>query len=263
MSKKPTPPSTFVQKKVEPFARDVLEARLDALKGALVFSGWPDRALMLLAEKSRLESLPARVAIQSVGHPIHSIHVLVRGATQSGATDGHGRRVALKVHKPSDVHGLFLWAAGPGKSRFDLMTLVPSTLLVIPVDVMQRTLAADPLLWESVAVEASRRILELLEMALSFGLEPPGTRFARHILHQLESDEPERGGALPNVTMSQQMMADLLGVSRPTVVALVRDFEAQGLIRWHYGRISVLDIHRLQETAHVAWAHGSAPFTGG
>lgn len=240
---------------------DVLEKRIHALKGSVVFSEWPDQVLLRLAEKSRMESIPAGVAIQSVGHPIHSIHVLVRGATQSGATDSHGRRVSLKLHKPGDVHGLFLWAAGPGKSRFDLMTLVPSTLLVIPVDAMQRTLAAEPLLWQSLAIEASRRILEVLELALSFGLEPPGTRFARHILHQLESAEPERGGALLKATMSQQMMADLLGVSRPTVVALVRGFEAQGLIRWHYGRISILDIHRLQEVARVTWAHGSAPFT--
>lgn len=252
MSKK-SKPSAFVRTKAEVLTWDVLEARMDALKGALVFSGWPDRALMLLAEKSRMESLAAHVPIQAVGQVLHSVHVLVSGATQSGVTDREGRRVSLKLHKPGEVHGLFLWAAGTREYRHDLVTLVPSTLLIIPAEVLHEVLAAHPHLWQSVTVETARRLLEALEIALSFGLESPRTRFARHIIRQVASADTVSGDSPRQVPMSQQVMAELLGVSRPTVASLVRSFEAQGLIRWHYGRISILDMERLREAAQWVW----------
>lgn len=253
MSQKSKPSSAFVRTKAEALARDVLDSRMDALRGALVFSGWPDRALMLLAEKSRMESLAAHVPIQAVGQVLHSVHVLVSGATQSGVTDREGRRVSLKLHKPGEVHGLFLWASGTREQRHDLVTLMPSTLLVIPIDVLHEALAAYPHLWQSVATETARRLLDALEIALSFGLESPRTRFARHIIRQVESAETGAGDSPRQVPMSQQVMAELLGVSRPTVASLVRSFEAQGLIRWHYGRISILDMEKLLEAAQWVW----------
>ena len=232
---------------------DDLEARTLALKGAAVFSEWPDESLKFLAGMSRLEAVEAQVAIQSVGQLLHSVHVLVSGTTQSGVTDTEGRRVSLKLHQPGDVHGLFLWATGKRVQRHDLVTLTPSTFLVIPLQALDQAAEADPSLWRSIAAESARRLLEVLEMALSFGLETPRARFARHILRQVESTPAQGDGTSLMVAISQQVLADLVGVSRPTVVTLARDFEERGLIKRHYGHIEVLDLQGLSQMSQFVW----------
>lgn len=232
---------------------DDLETRLAALRAATVLSSWPESVLTVLAEKSRLEAVPANVTLQPIGHVIRSVHVLVSGLTQTGAADSQGRRVALKLHRPGEVHGLFLWATQERKLRHDMVTLEPSTVLVIPIEVLDEVSAAEPSLWRAVAVESSRRLITALEIAMSFGLEPPRVRFARHILEQWECIAGCSTSVAPQVHISQQVMAELLGVSRQTVTALVRDFEEQGRLRWRYGRITVLDLDGLREAAKFVW----------
>ena len=235
-----------------------------ALRSALVFSTWPERALLQLAEKSRMETVAEQVTVHPIGHRIHSIHVLVSGNTQTSAADSQGRRVSIKLHRGGEVHGLFLWANQDLVAHLDLVTLVPSTFLVIPIQVLEEVLTAEPQLWQSIAAEASRRLVVTMEIAMSFGIESPRIRFARHILQQVEGAETGSEGNTPRVVaMSQQVMAELLGVTRQTVTSLVREFEGQGHIHWRYGRISVLDLDGLRRAARFAWqSEPSLPPTG-
>ena len=241
--------------RAEPPVADVMEARAQALKRVQVFSGWPDQTVMLLAKRSRTESMAAHVSIQTVGQMLNAVHVLVRGTTQSGVTDAAGRRVSLRVHQPGDVHGLFLWTSGTRELRHDLVTLTPCTFVVIPLHALDQALAAEPHLWQSLAVETARRLLNALEMALSFGLETPRARFARRILQQMESSDHVPEGPSRLVPMSQQVMAELVGVSRPTAISLVREFERLGLIKWHYGQVEILDLKGLRLVSQFEWGN--------
>lgn len=241
-------------------AEDVLQARLAALRGAFVFSSWPGSVLRLLAEKSRMESVAANVAVNPVGHLINSVHVLVSGTTNTCATNSQGRRVSLKLHSCGEVHGLFLWVTKNLRAHLDLVTLVPSTFLVIPIKVLDEVLAAHPQLWQSIAAEAARRLVLTMEIAIGFGLEAPRVRFARHIMQQVDAAVTGSDRKTPQeVPMSQQVMAELLGVTRQTVTSLVRDFEGQGHIRWRYGRITVLDLDGLKLAAKFAWQREDSP----
>ena len=94
---------------------------------------------------------------------------------------------------------------------------------------------------------------------MSLGLEPPRVRFARHILNQRRRTEAHPDMSILQVSMSQQVMAELLGVSRQTVSSLVRDFEEHGLIHWRYGRIVILDLDGLRHIAKFAWEHQANP----
>jgi Mn-dependent DtxR family transcriptional regulator len=44
-------------------------------------------------------------------------------------------------------------------------------------------------------------------------------------------------------------MAELLGVSRQWATGLVRDMCRSGLVRWRYGRVTVLDLEGLRAIA--------------
>jgi CRP-like cAMP-binding protein len=209
-----------------------------------------------------MQTEPAQVTVNRAGHPIHSIYVLVSGNTQTSAADSQGRRVSIKLHRCGEVHGLFLWATQHLEAHLDVVTLVPSTLLVIPIKVLEEVLASEPQLWQSIAAEASRRLIITMEIAMSFGLESARIRFARHILEQAESAETGLEMKTPQVVrMSQQVMAELLGVSRQTVTSLVREFEEQGHIHWRYGRIEVLDLEGLRSAAKFVWQREARPLS--
>ena len=68
-------------------------------------------------------------------------------------------------------------------------------------------------------------------------------RFARWLLEMLTRSSS------PNLLMTHDAMALLIGTSRPTLTLLVRDFEAAGLVRSRRGGLTILDESGLRETA--------------
>jgi hypothetical protein len=64
--------------------------------------------------------------------------------------------------------------------------------------------------------------------------------------------------------LSQEMVAEMLGISRQWASTLVRDLVADGVLRWRYGRVTVLDFERLRELAGQGIsARGEPPRRGG
>jgi CRP/FNR family transcriptional regulator, cyclic AMP receptor protein len=49
--------------------------------------------------------------------------------------------------------------------------------------------------------------------------------------------------------LPQEQLGKLLGVSRQTAAGLVRDLVRDGLVRWRYGRVTLLDLPRLRALA--------------
>ena len=68
-----------------------------------------------------------------------------------------------------------------------------------------------------------------------------------------ESSNPpaDSGPVTLSVPLPQERFGEMLGVSRQTATALVGDLVDAGLVRWRYGRVSVLDLGALREAARA------------
>lgn len=232
---------------------DSAAERLAVLRRAVLFGTWPEPVLARLARASRMEAVPAGATVMKIGQTIDAIYVLASGSVSIGATDVRGRRLVLKVDSPGEFYGLLAWARTGVMKRHDAVTQEPSTLVVIPTTEIDQVLKAEPTLWRSIALEASRRLGLAIDIAMSLGLESLRVRFARQILHKTKSVDATASAGDPEIRMSQHTMAELLGVSRQTITTLAGEFGRRGLIRWRYGRILVLDLEGLRQAAQPGW----------
>jgi hypothetical protein len=82
-------------------------------------------------------------------------------------------------------------------------------------------------------------------------LDSPQVRAASLLMGLLaQTGKDGIGGAVTiDVRLSQERLADMLGVSRQWATAVVRELARAGIVEWRYGRVTVLDVQALRSLA--------------
>lgn len=172
------------------------------------------------------------------------------GSAPSGVWIVQSGRVELSIgsgRKRAVVHVI-----GPGDVDGDIQHLLEmplpytghaldsSTVLFLDGDAFERLLAGRPAIarrWlSSVAMRlatSQNRIIGMLGRTLT-------EQVARLLLEEAVD------GAVP---LPQRTLAAMLGVQRPSLNKILKDFERQGLIGVRYGAIDLLDLERLDKIA--------------
>lgn len=81
-------------------------------------------------------------------------------------------------------------------------------------------------------------------------LMPASVRLAHRLLMIVEG-YGDTGQSKRVLQLPQEDLAAMLSLSRQTTNALLKDLQAQGVVRLGYGEIEILDAHRLREAAHT------------
>jgi CRP-like cAMP-binding protein len=132
----------------------------------------------------------------------------------------------------------------------DLIAVERVTALLIPYAAIRAELAQAPALWESVAVDAGARARSYTDQMKHFLFDTPQVRMAALLLSLAqEGSRSDDGTVLIGVHLPQERLAEVLGISRQWAAGLVRDMCRSGLVRWRYGRVTVLDLDGLRTIA--------------
>lgn len=184
-----------------------------------------------LAGYLQTRELPAGTVLFGAGQPSTGVWIVRSGAVELAVGVGR-RRAVVGLLRPGDIDGdiqLLLGMAPPYTAR----ALTEATCLHLATDAFERLLAERPAItrrWlSSVATRlatAQTRLLGLLGRSL-----PEQTA-------QLLCDEAADDGT---VTLSQQILAAMLGVHRPSLNKILKDFEHRGLISLGYREIHLRD----------------------
>ena len=130
----------------------------------------------------------------------------------------------------------------------DLVAAGQVTVLRIPHAAIRAELACMPSLWESIAVEATRRGRRFNTQMQQFVFDAPLVRAASLLLGLLPKNSTD-GKVVIDLRLPQERLAELLGTSRQWATTLVRELTHAGLIEWRYGRVTVLDVPALRTLA--------------
>jgi CRP/FNR family transcriptional regulator, cAMP and macrophage regulator len=170
--------------------------------------------------------------------PATGVWIIRHGRVELAVGSGR-RRAVVAVLRPGDVDGdiqLLLKANPPYTAR----ALDEATLLFLPVADFETLLATRPTIarrWlYSVAARIAagqERILELLGRSLS-------VQVARLL------DAEAIDGRVP---LPQRTLAAMLGVQRPSLNKILKEFERDGLIAIRYAAIDIVNPTRLRKQA--------------
>lgn len=223
--------------------------RREMLSRTPLFAAVPASMLDELAAKTRTIRVSAREQLFAKGDPGDRLYLVAQGVIRISALSPEGREVTYGLIKAGELFGEIAVLDG-GRRSADATALEPSELLALDrrdvVDFIDRhPILALHLL--RVLCERLRRADDLLEDVVFLSL--PG-RLAKHLVVLAATmSSREVPDAAPTIRLSQQELADHLGISRESVNKVLSKWEQAGMVALGRGQITVNKLDALQELA--------------
>jgi CRP-like cAMP-binding protein len=196
--------------------------------------------LEALARRCPERTVGAGECLFQEGMRLDCVYVVRRGLVGLGRR-AHGRRVTFLLLRPGDIVG-DLAAVRGSAAFFDAFAVTDARVLVVPAADFLAALDVPSPFVRQWAVGLGVRIAALqarLEELLGADLR---TQVASLLHHELKA-----GSRV--VSLTQQMIADLLGVRRTSVTRTLQGLQRQEIIEIGYGHIAVRDQAALADAA--------------
>lgn len=213
------------------------------------FSHLPAPFQHSLLAQARLRQLTAGQYLFKRGDPPCGLYAVLEGTLRISAVNQQGKEAILSlVELPYWFGEICLFDSLP--RTHDACAVGPCTLLQVPQQALLTILDETPQYWRDLALLMSQKLRLSFIGLEQLSLMPAPVRLAHRLLMIVEGygdiEHSRRVLQLP-----QEDLAAMLSLSRQTTNALLKDLQAQGVVRLGYGEIEVLDVQRLREAAHT------------
>lgn len=210
------------------------------------FAALPAALSQNLLEMARVQRLDAGQRLFRRGDRPSGLYAVVEGAVRVGAIGENGKEALLTLVEPPYWFGDISLFDGLPRTH-DAFAESASTLLLLPQAELLALLERQPQHWRDFALLMSHK-LRLAFIALEdMSLLPAAPRLARRLLLIAENygeSEPRRV-----LHLAQEQLALMLSLSRQTTNQILKELEAQGVVRLTYGEIEILDFAHLRQLA--------------
>lgn len=226
--------------------KDQHNLALDVLRGSEWLRDYPGALVHHLVTEGRLVRLNAGEWAQAEGDDRSGLFIVIDGALHSFCAAPGDRAVMIGVIGAGAVLGHTTRYSG-GPRLVTAVCVEPSLLLEISEASLERVAAQFPEVWRAIAGFAYAHTRRALQMAAEVISLKPRQRIAARLLAAIE------GGAAvetPTVRVSQELLGEMLGLTRKTVNSHLSAFEQIGLIRSGYGQVTILDGDGLKRIAN-------------
>lgn len=213
------------------------------------FSHLPASFQRSLLAHARQRQLAAGQYLFKRGDPPCGLYAVLDGTLRISAVNEHGKEAVLSlVEQPYWFGEICLFDGLP--RTHDAFAVGPCTVLQVPQQALLKALDETPQYWRDLALLMSQKLRLSFINIEQLSLMPASMRVAHRLLMITEgygdSEHAKRVLQLP-----QEDLAAMLSLSRQTTNALLKDLQAQGILRLGYGEIEILDAQRLREAAHT------------
>lgn len=207
----------------------------------MLFSAVPAAERAALEQRAPLRRYAEGALIQSRGEQADGFYLIERGSVAVGQIFANGDFRSVALLGPGDSWGeLAMFTQNP--RVVDAIAREASAVRYISEAAFSRVLNANPHIMRELLSALSFQLQELL--AIVAGIRRGSAR--PRIAAMLASMSRDR--ALPaQVALTQQELAELLGLTRATVNAVLGELEQAGLVERGYGMLNVLDHQALEE----------------
>lgn len=223
----------------------LLETRTPA---SVFLHGQPWFACMQTAEKNELlDAMVLRKAAKgetllSAGDPIDGWYGVLSGMAklQTKAPDG---RLSAFLGVPA---GEWFGEGSVLKEstwRYDVIALRDTTLIGMPMAHFQRLYRSSLPFAHYLIEHLNRRLGQAMAAIESGRLRSPEERVAQYLSHFYWS-------GVRKITLSQEDLGHLAGLSRQTINRVLKHFESQGWVSLEFGRVDILNDEALEQLAN-------------
>ncbi|QJQ32615.1 Crp/Fnr family transcriptional regulator [Sphingomonas lacunae] len=219
---------------------------LDVLSASDWLRDYPTALVQQLVQEGRLVRLNAGEWAQAEGDDRSGLFVVIDGSLHSFCAAPGGRAVMIGVVAAGAVLGHATRYSG-GPRLVTAVCVEPSLLLEVSETSLERVAMQFPEVWRAIAGFAYANTRRALQMAAEVISLKPRQRIAARLLAAID------GGGLEGTAtlrVSQELLGEMLGLTRKTVNSHLSSFEKIGLVRSSYGQVKILNVDGLRTVAN-------------
>jgi CRP-like cAMP-binding protein len=212
------------------------------------FSTLPATLQEVLLNSASLRRLQGGERLFHRGDQPCGLYAVVEGAMRVGAVSVSGKEALLTLVEPPYWFGEISLFDGQPRTH-DAFAEGPTVLLHVSQSALTSLLDQHPTYWRDFALLMSQK-LRLAFIALEqISLLPAAPRLAQRLL--MIADNYGEGDTRRVLHLAQEQLALMLAISRQTTNQILKELQAQGIVRLTYGEIEIVDLQRLREVAQV------------
>jgi CRP-like cAMP-binding protein len=205
-------------------------------------------------ERDRLLSMMERIPLephdmlQEVGHPMRKAFFPLTGVISLMTPLADGSAIETATVGNEGMVGVHAFLGGGALGNGLAMAQIAGEALVIDVDRFRAEVEEDGKLASLMRAYTQALFAQISQAVACNSAHEIQQRAAKWLL--------ETHDRVPGDTyeLTQEFLADMLGVTRPSVTVAARTLQEAGLIRYRRGQITVLDRNGLEEASCECYA---------
>ncbi|PZX33976.1 putative transcription regulator, Crp family [Cupriavidus phytorum] len=213
------------------------------------FAALPAPVRRDLAARARPREVAAGAMVYRRGDGGDGLYGVLEGAVRLSGTSMAGKEATVGLMEPGSWFGELSMIDGLPRAHDACAHGATRLLQVAPAD-FHALLDAHPALARHLLQLQSARVRALLAGVEAFLMQPGEQRFALRLLELARQYGSETAQGMEiDLALSQELLSQLVGVTRQRVSQILRAWEKDGVIAHHYGRVTVRDASRLARLA--------------
>lgn len=244
-----------------------MTVRLETIQQARPFASLPPAARQALAERSREIEIAEDDRLIPLGRSPERLLVLIEGLVKLVGVSVNGHERILCVHKPGDV-------VGPGvlldnvRHDYEAAAMSPGRALSISRRDLLIVGRSQPAVILALAKEVSSQLAAMTERIMSATSTEVPVRISRMLLDFADGHGNGDGESGPGMTpltypLTHEIMAQIVGASRPHTSTVLRDLEGIGAVKRKSHRGLLVRPTRLREIVELGELDGLGTLTEG
>jgi len=215
--------------------------------GNRVLAALPDDVFILLEPDLRQLTLPQGVVCYGAGDPIDQVYFPHTGMISQLITTGDGDMVETSSTGREGAVGLQC-GLGSRLSFTRTMVQIPGRFSAISAARFEHAASRSAALRDLIMRYIETVWAEAQQNAACNAVHDGSSRLCRWLLQCADRTGSEQ------ILLTQEFLAEMLGVRRTTVTLLAQDLQKRGIVRYSRGRITILDRPALEACACECYA---------
>jgi len=199
----------------------------------------------MLLEASRVRTLVKSEAVFAQGSEPLGMFRVLQGTLRVNSLGASGRQLFLTQLTSGDWFGEVPLLDGLPRT-YDVRAASRADIAVLPVNAFWQIIESRPDVLLAITRLVCGRFRMVLDWAGSSILTPLPVRLANRLVSLIDRSGNESALCLK---ISQEDIAQQLGVSRQSVNRQLKIWEAEGLLAVRYSAVAILDLQKLREAA--------------
>jgi CRP-like cAMP-binding protein len=210
--------------------------------GNRLLAALPDDAFILLEPDLRQLTLPQGVVCYGAGDPIDQVYFPHTGMISQLMTTGDGDMVETSSTGREGAVGLQC-GLGPRLSFTRATVQIPGKFSTISAARFEHAASHSVALCDFIMRYTETLWAEAQQNTACNAIHDGSSRLCRWLLQCADRTGSER------LLLTQEFLAEMLGVRRTTVTLLAQELQKRGIVRYSRGRITILDRPALEACA--------------